>query len=425
MINRLLTERIDLFSLKVSHGSNIGPRVWPVITCKAKPCLLACHNFTRLSVHRPYQQTTMSDVSPQLTKKRRLSPPSPPVRNTEDSEESTDTKLALLLSLHPTVQLATLLETLLASNGSVSTASLLLSDPPPTRPTKQARQQSSLSSFLRQPTSNAAPKHIRPPKKGETLHLYTTASVVSAQCPVELIQSFLPPSLAISLLHELLAESSTFPPPSRFRLFDRKVTSPHTSGFFLRNPADNADDANQYHSYQSRPLEARAYTPSMRAATKLVEDAVNTSIAARYKGRKKPWGLSPIPWSTNAALVNRYQGAKQAVGWHTDEVTYLGPMAVIAGLSLGVEREFRIRRAMKDDEDGEGAYAIHLPHNSIVIMHAGMQEAWKHCVHPVKAIDQHPVSGDVRINITYRCYRRSLRPELTPRCSPPSAPPSY
>ncbi|KAI5858868.1 hypothetical protein BZA05DRAFT_346267 [Tricharina praecox] len=356
----------------------------------------------------------MADPSPPPTKKRRLSSPLLPA-DAEDSEESTDTKLALLLSLHPTVSLTTLLETLLASNGSVHTASLLLSDSPPRRPTKQARQQSSLSCFLRQPTSNVAPKPVRPPKKGETLHLYTPASIAYAPCPVELIQSFLPPSLAISLLRELLEESNTFPPPLSFRLFDREVTSPHTSGFFLRNPAE---DTEQYHSYQSRPLMARAYTPSMRTATKLVEDAVNAAITARYEGQKKPWGLSPIPWSTNAALVNRYQGAKQAVGWHTDEVTYLGPMAVIAGLSLGVEREFRVRRASKDDEEdpGEGAYAVHLPHNSLVIMHAGMQEAWKHCVHPVRAIDLHPVSADVRINITYRCYRRSLKPELTPRC---------
>jgi len=361
----------------------------------------------------------MFDPAPPHIKKRRLSSPPLPI-DVEDSEEGTDTKLALLLSLHPTAPLSTLLETLLASNGSVSAASLLLSDSPAKRPAKQARQQSSLSSFLRPPTSNITTKPVRPPKKGETLHLYTPASIASAPCPVELIQSFLPPSLAASLLRELLEESSTFPPPLPFRLFDREVTSPHTSGFFLRNPAD---DAKQYHSYQSRPLKARAYTPSMLTATKLVEDAVNASITARYKGQTKPWGLSPTPWSTNAALVNRYQGAKQAVGWHTDEVTYLGPMAVIAGLSLGVEREFRVRKATRDDdEDGEGAYAIHLPHNSLVIMHAGMQEAWKHCVHPVRAIDLHPISGDVRINITYRCYRRSLKPELTPRCFPPYPP---
>ncbi|KAA8908215.1 hypothetical protein FN846DRAFT_898617 [Sphaerosporella brunnea] len=352
------------------------------------------------------------------TNKRRH--PSPDL---SDSEDSTDTKLAILLSLHPSVALPTLLETLLASNGSVTAASSLLAAPPAK---KQARQQSSLSKFLQQPLSTSKP--LRPPKKGETIHLYTPLSVSASLCPVTLLHSFLPPALATSLLQELLHESNTFAAPQSFRLFDREVTSPHTNGFFLRNPEV---EANEYFSYQSRPLEARPYTPSMLAATQMVEAAVNSLLDARYGALRenKPWGLSPQPWSTNAALVNRYQGAKQAVGWHTDEVTYLGPMAVIAGLSLGVEREFRVRRMHPSDADkggdpakkgeereSEGAYAVHLPHNSLVIMHPGMQEGWKHCVHPVNAVDLHPVAGDVRINITYRCYRRSLRPELTPKC---------
>lgn len=160
----------------------------------------------------------------------------------------------------------------------------------------------------------------------------------------------------------------------------------------------------------------------------MVEAAVNAATNKRYAGMK-PWGVSPQPWHTNAALVNRYQGTRQSVGWHTDDATYLGPMAVIAGLSLGVEREFRVRRVISpgrkggdtkendDDDDSEGAYALHLPHNSLLIMHAGMQEGWKHCVHPARNIDIHPVSGDVRISITYRCYRPSMKPEDTPKCS--------
>jgi alkylated DNA repair dioxygenase AlkB len=368
------------------------------------------------------------------TKKRSFPFPSP---EPDDSEESTDTKLALLLSLHPNVALPKLLETLLASNGSVSAASSSLSS---LRPTKQARQQSSLSHFLQRPASSVL-KPLRPPKKGETIHLYTPTSVAASQCPLTVLHSFLPATLATCLLQELLEESTTFPAPQTFRLFDREVTSPHTSGFFLRNPET---EAKEYHSYQSRPLEARRYTPSMLAATRMVEKAVNVAVEAQFAGGRKPWGLSAQPWSTNAALVNRYQGARQAVGWHTDEVTYLGPMAVIAGLSLGVERELRVRRMVSstaeegkaetegertlerertlEQAENEGVYAVHLPHNSLVIMHAGMQEGWKHCVHPAKAVDIHPVSGDVRINITYRCYRRSLRPELTPRCPIPAHP---
>ena len=260
----------------------------------------------------------------------------------------------------------------------------------------------------------------RPPKKGETIHLYTSAAVSSTSCPAELLQSFFPAALATSLLEELLKESETFAPPATFRLFERDVTSPHTAGLFLRDPTEK----DEYYSYQSRPMTARPYTPSMRAATAMVEAAVEAAIAARWE--KKPWGLSSARWSTNAALVNRYVGPRQAVGYHTDEATYIGPMAVIAGLSLGVEREFRVRRVHRpgDDEqresgveeEAEGAYSIHLPHNSLLIMHGGMQEGWKHCIHPARTVEPHPIAGDVRISITYRCYRRSMRPEMTPKC---------
>jgi len=129
-------------------------------------------------------------------------------------------------------------------------------------------------------------------------------------------------------------------------------------------------------------------------------------------------------------------------------------MAIIASISLGVEREFRLRRVAarnqdesnsstlsntasvlsdtniqkeafnKNDEkdssnwtETEGAASIHLPHNSLLIMHAGTQESYKHSVHPAAKLTPHPVAANKRINITYRCYRESLHPSLTPKCS--------
>lgn len=101
-------------------------------------------------------------------------------------------------------------------------------------------------------------------------------------------------------------------------------------------------------------------------------------------------------------------------GAHTDSMTYLGPYATIASLSLGVERTFRIRAyapsppahppaAPSAPGPGIGAgpappppppqspaaaartLNIPLPHNSLLIMHAGMQEGYKHSVPPVGA----------------------------------------
>ena len=123
--------------------------------------------------------------------------------------------------------------------------------------------------------------------------------------------------------------------------------------------------------------------------------------------------------------MNCYNGPQESVGWHSDQLTYLGPRAVIGSVSLGVAREFRVRRVLPkdsddrsaEDVDAEGQISIHLPHNSLLVMHAEMQEEWKHCIAPALSIDPHPVSGNKRINITYRDYRANMHPRFTPRCT--------
>src|ERR1700712_3034419 len=167
----------------------------------------------------------------------------------------------------------------------------------------------------------------------------------------------------------------------------------------------------------------------MRKVSPKVEEAVNAAIASRIKTHhtgKKLKHQSSDPWRPNAAFVNCYRGEAESVGYHSDQLTYLGPRAVIGSISLGVAREFRVRRIVpqeadskgktKDDSDAEGQIAIHLPHNSLLVMHAEMQEEWKHSIAPAQAIDPHPISGNKRINITYRDYKVNLHPKFTLRC---------
>lgn len=73
----------------------------------------------------------------------------------------------------------------------------------------------------------------------------------------------------------------------------------------------------------------------------------------------------------------------------------------------------------KDDgslADAQGQISIHLPHNSLLIMHADMQEEWKHSIAPAQTIDPHPLAGKKRLNITYRYYKDNLHPKYTPKC---------
>lgn len=177
----------------------------------------------------------------------------------------------------------------------------------------------------------------------------------------------------------------------------------------------------------------------MQNVSAKVQEAVNEEIKRRirdvYPRGEKLRYQSPRTWRPNAAFVNCYDGPAESVGFHSDELTYLGPRAVIGSLSLGVEREFRIRRVVADDDgddgdsdtaaqkqkqnaraDAQGQISIHLPHNSLLVMHAEMQEEWKHAITPVQTVNPHPVSGNRRINITYRWYRDSLHPRYTPKC---------
>ncbi|KAI7225624.1 hypothetical protein KC352_g15797 [Hortaea werneckii] len=164
--------------------------------------------------------------------------------------------------------------------------------------------------------------------------------------------------------------------------------------------------------------------PEMLKISSKVQNAVNREIERRiqdfYPEGEKLKFQSPDLWQPNASFVNCYDGAKESVGYHSDQLTYLGPRAVIGSLSLGVARDFRVRKIVPQVDhssaDAQGQIAIHLPHNSLLIMHAEMQEEWKHSIAPAQTIDPHPVAGNKRLNVTYRCYKDYLHPKYTPKC---------
>ncbi|KAH9221437.1 hypothetical protein DL95DRAFT_432803 [Leptodontidium sp. 2 PMI_412] len=393
----------------------------------------------------------------------------PTLATPDDSEtESTDFKLALLSSLHPETDQQLLLDVLLAHDGSVLDASTALtSDSPPPRKSSSSAAtistsipastaaatgyQSSLSTFLseNQLTSTTL---SRPPKllskRGKTLHLYSPTDI-EAHTPCSIIHNFLPVDEANALLQELLLEAETFE-RSTFKLFDNVVQSPHTACFYVESVEEMRVQKTEYIYNGGRLDDVRQLTPRMLSVSPKVTAAVNASILHRQKSNPNSQKLkhqSPRPWKPNAAFVNCYNGPTESVGFHSDQLTYLGPRAVIGSISLGVAREFRVRRIVPvDDADTEagststtstsiekvgskekekekdktsdiqGQIAIHLPHNSLLIMHASMQEEWKHAIAPASSIIPHPISGNKRINITYRDYKEYLHPKFTPRC---------
>ncbi|PYH45696.1 putative CUE domain protein [Aspergillus saccharolyticus JOP 1030-1] len=415
-----------------------------------------------------------------LSRKRTRSPPVPACAD----DDSTDMKLTRLVSLFPDMALDALMEILLSSGGCVETATTTIQAQPDVTKKRIAPLsaaataiQTSLDAHMRQIHTDHSDKTPKRPltRRGKTLHLYSPEDI-AAHTPCSIIHNFLPAEQANALLLELLDESKHFS-RYRFQLFDRTVQSPHSASIYVATPEQHRQHTSEYTYGGSYRSTVRQITPHLRAVSGAVQRAVNAEIQRRIRtvypeGQKLKY-QSPREWVPNAAFVNCYDGPTEAVGFHSDELTYLGPRAVIGSLSLGVEREFRVRRIVPTDDDGEveeenpqvlpedisegvvavtpmadkasasdslnkqhrpnkrhkpstsslsaradaqGQISIHLLHNSLLVMHAEMQEEWKHAIVPAQTISPHPLAGRRRINVTYRWYRDSLHPRHTPRC---------
>ncbi|KAK9239470.1 hypothetical protein V1525DRAFT_398180 [Lipomyces kononenkoae] len=356
--------------------------------------------------------------------------------------EDTDTKLALLASLYPDASPDVLIDLLAAANGSVAKAAMALQPASAADDAVDDAVRYGLSRHQKVLQSSVTP-FLRPGRKrsrtvgdaisedrddqcwpilksrrlgretqsttnivhNKVVHLYTHASVVSST-PCTFHPFFLPPDLADSLLRQLLDDSIHWR-PNQFRLFNREVTSPHTTSFYV-NPQHFNEFKDSYRYNGAIIKDVRPFNDTMIQVQKLVEDAVNTELKKRgyqhfqHKGK----------WVADVAFCNRYNGPGESVGYHSDRLTYLGPMPVIASLSLGVTREFRLREIRTPAQ----TYSLHLPHNSLLIMHAPCQEKFKHSVIPTRTVDSHPIAGIARINITYRMYRPCFSSSKIPVC---------
>lgn len=231
----------DSSSLK-SHHSFIEFQSFLLSFCFL---LTNCPTVSRLSaalmeafLTRPKRKSTHVNPTPE------------PGPSLEEGEESTEIRLAILSSLYPLIEQETLLDVLLAHNGSVSQASESLgSFRPATRKSAVIGHQRSLRQYTKPATARddglpSQPKKKAKSKKGSTLHLYDPEDVAE-HTPCTIIHNFLPAELADELLRELLHEAKSFEQIT-FKLFDNIVSSPHTSCLFLESYEEIQE---QKHSY--------------------------------------------------------------------------------------------------------------------------------------------------------------------------------
>lgn len=93
----------------------------------------------------------------------------------------------------------------------------------------------------------------------------------------------------------------------------------------------------------------------------------------------------------NSVLGNLYRNGQDSMGWHADKEKQLGINPVIASLSLGAERLFKLRHRKNNQ-----AVDINLEHGSLLIMSGSLQHHWRHCLPKTRSC------RTPRINLTFR-----------------------
>lgn len=121
----------------------------------------------------------------------------------------------------------------------------------------------------------------------------------------------------------------------------------------------------------------------------------------------KPWtktllqikkSIEPIALTTfNSVLINYYRNGKDRVAWHSDDEKELGKNPVIASVSLGAERKFKLRH--KKFKENQLKHEVLLANGSLLVMSGTTQHHWLHEV-PRTAKPIGP-----RINLTFRVIK--------------------
>lgn len=106
--------------------------------------------------------------------------------------------------------------------------------------------------------------------------------------------------------------------------------------------------------------------------------------------RARVEGLSGHGFS--AVLLNLYRSGADGMGWHADDEPELGRDPVVASVSLGATRRFRMRHRRRKEQ----ALELQLGHGSLLVMEGATQHHWVHSVpKTARAVGE-------RINLTFR-----------------------
>lgn len=174
-----------------------------------------------------------------------------------------------------------------------------------------------------------------------------------------------PPAHADALFAALHAEIPW--QQHRLTLFGREVMAPRLSCWI--------GDADAVYTYSRTRFTPTPWTPTVAS----LRDDLERRLGRRF----------------NSVLANLYRDGRDGVGWHSDDEPELGAEPVIASLSFGATRAFRLRsRATRAP-----ALSIELAHGSLLVMAGATQRLYQHALPRRVRVDA------PRINLTFRSIR--------------------
>jgi alkylated DNA repair dioxygenase AlkB len=161
------------------------------------------------------------------------------------------------------------------------------------------------------------------------------------------------------------------------RLFGREVASPRLSCWI--------GDAGTGYTYSKSHFEPWPWPAALSALRGRVESACE----ARF----------------NSVLANLYRDGNDSMGWHSDDEPELGDQPLIASLSLGAERSFRLRRKLPRGVSAtpDDTCRLRLLHGSLLRMAGQTQRLYRHDLPKARAVTA------ARLNLTFRWVNRRDR----------------
>jgi len=181
-----------------------------------------------------------------------------------------------------------------------------------------------------------------------------------------LVKEFFPQPEADALFADLLDQVQWR--KEYLRLFGRRVQSPRRVAWY--------GEPGTGYVYSGQPHEASGWLP-------LLEELRERLVKELH---------SPF----NFVLANFYEDQNDSMGWHSDNEPELGAQPVIASVSLGAERTFRVRSLKKLPGQRRTSCPIVLGHGSLMIMRGASQTKFQH------ALPKATRTCGPRINLTFR-----------------------